>query len=54
MKEYEVMIVKTHWVTVQAETEDEAFELAEDKIPTFSSAFEECEMEIQSCEEIEE
>ena len=46
MKTFEIMIIKRHWVEVKAESEDEAFFLAEDLIPSFSSAFEDGEMEI--------
>lgn len=46
MKTFGIMITKRHWVEVQAESEDEAFLLAEELIPSFSSAFEDGEMEI--------
>lgn len=44
--QYQVMIEKTHWVIVEADSEDEAFALAEDLVPTFSSQFEDTEMSI--------
>lgn len=52
MKRYEVMITKRHWVEVEAESNEEAFLLAEEQIPTFTSSFEDGEMEIVEVEEI--
>ena len=46
MKTFEIIITKRHWVEVKAESEGEAFLLAEDLIPSFSSEFEDGEMEI--------
>ena len=51
MNRYEIMITKRHWVEVTAETEEEAFLIAEDQIPSFSSSFEDGEMEIVETEE---
>lgn len=53
MQEYEIMIEKTHWVVVKADSEDEAYSMAEDMIPTFSSEFEEGEMSITQVSEVE-
>lgn len=50
---YTVMITKTHWVDVVAESEDAAYDMAEDLIPSFSSEFEETEMEITETEVLE-
>jgi len=52
MKKYEVLITKRHWVEVIAATEEEAFRFAEDSIPSFSSDFEDGEMEITDEEEV--
>ncbi len=54
MKAYEVLITKRHWVTVHAGDDAEAFELAEEIIPTFSSAFEDTDMDIVGVKDIEE
>lgn len=50
-KIYEIKVTYTHWVEVVASDEDEAYEIAEDLVPTSSSGFEDMEMEIVSEEE---
>lgn len=43
---YEVMITKKHWLTVEASSDAEAFDLAEEMIPIFPSEFNDTQMEI--------
>lgn len=45
-KIYEIKVTYTHWVDVVATDGEEAYGLAEDLAPTFSSDFEDKEMEI--------
>ena len=44
---YEVAMTFKHWVVVEAESEEEAFSLAEELIPTFSSDLEDYEAELE-------
>lgn len=44
---YEVAMTFRHWVEVEADTEEEAFLLVEDKIPTFVSDLEDYEAELE-------
>lgn len=51
MPTYTVMVEKTHWLEIEADSEKEAFDIAEEETPTFSSEFEETEMSIINTEE---
>lgn len=44
---YEVAMTFKHWVVVEAESEDEAFSLAEDQIPSFVSDLDDYEAELE-------
>ena len=43
---YCVKVTFRHWIDVEADSEDEAFELADGMLPTFTSCLEDMEMEI--------
>lgn len=45
---YEVCITLRHWVDVEADDEDKAFQLAYDSLPTFTSDLEDCEADLET------
>ena len=45
---YCVKVTFRHWIDVEADSEDEAFELAEGMLPSFTSCLEDMEMELWS------
>lgn len=45
---YSVKVTLYHWIDVEADNENEAFEIAEDLIPTFTSYLDDREMEVDT------
>lgn len=43
---YEIKVEFTRWLEIEADNEDEAFDFAQDKIPTFTSQLEDVSMDI--------